>query len=499
MAKVGGRVAWVGGWVGGVAWMRRVGWDSILGVDAQERHVPDSLSLSLSICPLLQRNHPDTSDNLGEQMKRINLQNKERAATGNDVFHQEGSATGGDDTRDVHPDFIPYGTGMNLPFLPFAFNHTCAWCGKTDVTPDNKSLVPLDAVGMLLENVYAVTPWVYNVLYQMVNCPELETAEAIKWQKIHRVPVPNYLRFRVCICPQCMPPVKERAQCMAVAGESIAEEEWEGEAGQDPVVALLSAALGPIHSAGSDVVMASPTEVDPPAVSGDDESAVEQLRCDGGFDPEKVLDTKTAFKMSFDPLSDVWEMKPGPRITSVVPRKGMVPTYIKESGRKFYKYMQLMFPMDIVIMMVCHPDPRRVPEYRSLNRNLRILAGLSSGAVEDSLRAGKERAQCLYLSFPILPLHILVAQVRCGQVALQGGILRGNGTISDRVFLSVYAATGKRRVSQGDSNNAVVIRRCHEVLRAASLKRHESHSEKGSSRRLVSLGGFNQGASVAVV
>ena len=445
--------------------------------------------------PPPQRSHPssgggDCQDEIEERMRKINLQNNKRAATGKDSFYNRSVGEGPDAAGTEVPDYSPCNTAMNLPFAPFAFYQACAWCGKSGVVPDNKSLVPLSFVGTLLEHVYARTPFVYNVLYQMVHSPELEITEAVKWQKIHGVPVPNFLRGRVCICLPCMAPVHERAQCMGGVCESIKEEE-DADA-EDPVVASLAMALdqgrerqqySPCSSgAMSDVAMAQ--TVEDLRMDDDGDGAWD----DGtGFDPARVVDTAAAFKQSFDPKSDMWELKAGPRIMPALSGAGDV--YEKESGRKFKKQMRCMFPMDLVILSVCHPDPNRNPEYRMLQRIVLGLAGLSCGAVEDKLRGGKPKAQCLYLSFPIIPLHMLVAQVRCNPDLLHGAIDRGCGTISDRVHMSAYLSGGKRRMAQGDSQNAVVIRRCHEYLFTASMRRKDEQDGK-DARHLVNLGGF---------
>lgn len=110
-------------------------------------------------------------------MEAINAENRKRKAEGSDSpfkrlrdHGKTGDGVGGD-------DYIHYGTGMQLPYLPYSFTSTCAFCGKTGVMPDARRSFPLKFLGEYLRYACARTPFVYNILYQMAHYTHLEVEE----------------------------------------------------------------------------------------------------------------------------------------------------------------------------------------------------------------------------------------------------------------------------------------------------------------------------------
>lgn len=417
---------------------------------------------------------PDGEDgtSLEDRMRDINISNRKRSSSGDDSPFKKARCRAPTKNVAFSDDVLHYGGDLRLPYLPFAFYRTCGLCGKTGIITDKKGMMPLQFLAEFLDTACARSPFVFNVLYQMAHYPHLEIEEAEKWQRIHGRRVPNALRGRICICAQCMPPIKERAQCKSTQQERTVEEEqhidersWgQGRGdGLNSLITCLSAALSSI-----------PDRAPSP---GDDDDKSEGVEAEG-FDPSHVVPTEVAFAETMDPHYDVWEIRYGKRIVHSKTK------YQGRTGRNFSQQMLTMVPMDIVLLMLVHPDSNRVPEYRMLTRLLRTLAGLSSGAVEDSNVNKTEESRCLYLSFPILAMHTLVAQIRSNQIELKGMLLRGRGTISDRVHLSAYASGGKRRVTRGDSQHAIVVRRCHGMLNSGE------GPEPDSSTRKISLGGF---------
>lgn len=146
---------------------------------------------------------------LSSSVASINAENRRRRLEGTDTPLARA-------TPSTPPaDFIPFGTGMQLPWLPYAFTQTCALCGKTGIQPDTKRLMPLTFLQEFLRRTCARTPFVYNVLYQMAHHPHLEEQEARKWRKMMGRPVPLHLRGRICTCLQCSRPVNDRASSRA--------------------------------------------------------------------------------------------------------------------------------------------------------------------------------------------------------------------------------------------------------------------------------------------
>lgn len=142
---------------------------------------------------MAERSAPDISmadRSIDELMETINISNRKRKSTGEDspllqhVYHNKkkdvggGRDTVGDDYTDgrneCEGDYIHYGTGQNLPWLPYAFWLTCAFCGKTGIPPDPRRAMPLKFLADYLKFGCARTPWVYNTLYQMAHNPQLE-------------------------------------------------------------------------------------------------------------------------------------------------------------------------------------------------------------------------------------------------------------------------------------------------------------------------------------
>ena len=106
----------------------------------------------------------------------INSQNRKRKSDDSDSpfkrsrEQKTGCGDGGD-------DFIHFGSGMQLPFLPYLWTKVCPFCGKTGITSDRRRTMPLKFLGEYLQYACAKTPFVYNVLYQMAHYPELELQE----------------------------------------------------------------------------------------------------------------------------------------------------------------------------------------------------------------------------------------------------------------------------------------------------------------------------------
>lgn len=155
-------------------------------------------------------------------MEEINLENRRRGSA-------EAAAEGGGGAQ--VPDFIPWDTGMNLPYLPYSFTCTCALCGKVGILPDNKGTMPLLFLRQLLQDAFAKTPFVFNVLYQMAFFLDLEKQQAQRWQDVHGgKTISLHMRGRVTFCLPCSR--YHVVCCWCLACRSVSETQVrEGEGG----------------------------------------------------------------------------------------------------------------------------------------------------------------------------------------------------------------------------------------------------------------------------
>jgi hypothetical protein len=351
-------------------------------------------------------------------------------------------------------DFIPWDTGMGLPYLPYSFTCTCALCGKTRVAPDSKNMMPLTFLRELLCGALARTPFVYNVLYQMAFFFELEQEHAVRWSASSRAAdrhpgVPLCLRGRVTFCLPCARFVKERA-CQGIDGAPPA----------------------------------------PPPASGPSNAP--------DASPPAMLSTEEALRASWEDRHDHWRM---------LVHRGPDDQYEGEVGRKMLGRAptgKVMLPMDLLFHMLHLPSPKRIPEYRMTTRLLKTLAYMHAvhpllpvqprdphptdhqhqeihveEEPEQPAAAPAQQLSCLYLYIPSIPLHTLLTQVRSGAVQLRGAL--DKGTISNRMHLSAYLSGGKRRVSRADQGVACTIRKASHLLRrCAPPPRSSSSAGQGS-------------------
>jgi len=380
---------------------------------------------------------------------------------------------------DFIPDFIPWDTGMGLPYLPYSFTCTCALCGKTKVAPDSKNMMPLTFLRELLCGALARTPFVYNVLYQMAFFFELEQQHAERWsagRAADRHPaVPLCLRGRVTFCLPCARFVKERA-CQGTEG-----------AGAPPV---------PVPASG-------PPDAPPPSGPPNAPPASGPPDAPDASSPAATLSTEEALRISWEDRHDHWRM---------LVHRGPEDQYQGEVGRKMLGRAptgKVMLPMDLLFHMLHLPSPKRIPEYRMTTRLLKTLAYKHAvhpllpvqareshsmtdhqdqeKKMEEELQqpaaalAQQQQLSCLYLYIPSIPLHTLLTQVRSGAVQLRGAL--DKGTISNRMHLSAYLSGGKRRVSRADQGVACTIRKASHLLRRCApppTRASSSSARKGS-------------------
>lgn len=251
-------------------------------------------------------------DLLAKLLKNINAENKVRMETGADSPFPS--------VEEKTMDYIPFDTGMKLPYLPFSFTSTCAFCGTTDITIDKKRTIPISFLAKFIKECCCQTPFVFNVLYQMCHYPNLEMDEAAKWMAMHaeKGHIPDHLRGRISLCPLCMPAIRERAK------------------------------------------------VRPGVVGHEIESIVWEQKWNG------IKATDEAFKASMDPLYDDWVIESKNRI--IAPNDDQDKNkYKKEPGRKVRRPLKFMLLIDILFHMVHIPRKTYTPEYRMMRRAIRTM------------------------------------------------------------------------------------------------------------------------------
>lgn len=147
-----------------------------------------------------------------ESMDAINRQNRKRRNDGVDNPMLTGRDPSGMlRSGQSEVDYLHFGRDMGLPWLPYAFTRTCAFCGITGVVLDRKQMMPLQFLETFLDKACCKTPFVYNVLYQMCSDVAMEMEEAIKWQMVHENIIPDWSRCRIIVCSSCMTQVSRHS------------------------------------------------------------------------------------------------------------------------------------------------------------------------------------------------------------------------------------------------------------------------------------------------
>lgn len=149
-----------------------------------------------------------------DSMDAINRQNRKRRNDGVDNPMLTGRGPSGmmmqsGQGSQSKVDYLHFGRDMGLPWLPYAFTQTCAFCGITGVVLDRKQMMPLQFLETFLDKACCKTPFVYNILYQMCSDVTMEMEEAIKWQAMNEKIIPDWSRCRIIVCSSCMTQVRQ--------------------------------------------------------------------------------------------------------------------------------------------------------------------------------------------------------------------------------------------------------------------------------------------------
>lgn len=330
---------------------------------------------------------------MDERIKEINEMNKRRKKKIEENENKTGHGIDGD-------EYIHFGSGQNLPWLPYAFTLTCAFCGKTGIIPDPRRAMPLSFLGTFLKYACAATPWVYNTLYQMAHYPELEIEEVQKWQKIHKIKIPSHARGRVYSCFQCIPFIRDRAHCKAMMMMVCPS------SSSSSSTTMTSLSLLPSPSSSS-------TGTNENKISPRDTPPITITHTTTKNDWEIVQPLEEALEESWNNDCDEWFLSSSDKRVE----SPSMTIYSGENGRKNRKSYKVMLPMDLMFHMVHYPNSHRIPEYRMITRLLRNLAGIHD---DGSLISNNASIRCLYIAYPSIPMHNLIMQIRSGCLILKG-------------------------------------------------------------------------------
>lgn len=148
--------------------------------------------------------------------------------------------------------------------------------------------------------------------------------------------------------------------------------------------------------------------------------------------------TAEAFASSMEPTFDAWEFKCSRKIVQDT-EPGQTPAYSGQPGRRGTKEMKFMIPMDLLLHMLHHPNRSMVPEYKTIQRMIENISGVSpemskvgrvsdKNVVDKAVSIAPKRAtvnpipgfRCVYAAMRSIPLQTLIMQVQGGTISIDG-------------------------------------------------------------------------------
>jgi hypothetical protein len=147
--------------------------------------------------------------------------------------------------------------------------------------------------------------------------------------------------------------------------------------------------------------------------------------------------TAEAFASSMEPTFDAWEFKCSRKIVQDT-EPGQTLAYSGQPGRRGKKDMKFMIPMDLLMHMLHHPNRSMVPEYKTIQRMIENISGVSPEMSKDKAVRSSSRDKavsiapkrptvnpipgfrCLYAAMRSIPLQTLIMQVQGGTISIDG-------------------------------------------------------------------------------
>jgi hypothetical protein len=226
----------------------------------------------------------------------------EKGHTGNDIFSGP--------NNQLH---------RSLPYLPYSWTLTCPCCGQTKISFEKKNTIPLLMLKKYMQDMFVVTPFVFNILYHMCHDESLEEEYAKMWpEKILLMH-----RGKVTFCSSCVRLIHERIKPWGMVAKIVEKEE------------------------------------------GDENEKMDEDDVAKEDDENEKKDAS-----SLDEFYDVWVLSKSVRV-GLSEYDGK---YVSEPGRDGTKNFKTMIPMDNVLQMILSPNLKMVPAYRMLTRVLKTLA-----------------------------------------------------------------------------------------------------------------------------
>ena len=339
---------------------------------------------------------------INARMDSINQQNRERALC-NDVAASVAGANSGGDWQQL------------VRFLPFAFTGVCPFCGKMGVHADGKNMMPLRFLAKFLRYACAPTPYVWNILWQMVTAPAAVEEEAARvWSEMVGIQtesvnngVPESLRRRVCMCLACAQWVSRRAYQRRERG-------GETKGGEDD---------------------------DEEEEMADDENVKMEEGGGGGVVTDHWMD-----QWEFGALGSHNGMMESVTMNSSGEIKDK--EYKGESKRNIRKNLMVILPIDKIIINAHAPTEALKDEYRTAARLLNLMAGVYPPGCSS-----------LYASIPSIQLSTLLMEIRSRSRLPQRSKCRKN-TIWNLSIMSWYMSTGQRKFVRSNDKLGSIVRWC---------------------------------------